>query len=226
MVRAILRQQNPKSCTRRVIKPQPVFLADASPPRWKWKHKHGITEFVDKALKIGLGPERRSCPYGMPGDRLWVRETIQQLCGQTVWHNRVGGILDKERTNTSIKYMADGFERTIIGERPIEYRGLYGQKIPSIHMPRWASRITLEVTDIRAERLQDISEHEAVMEGVEPLGSPNIGWYRDYHQLSGGSLPCARDSFASLWDTINHDRGFGWWVNPWVWAISFKVLQV
>jgi len=80
---------------------------------------------------------------------------------------------------------------------------------PSIHMPRWASRIQLEVTGVRVERVQDISEQDAVSEGIGG---------KDYHWIYGNPI----DEFGQLWDSINESRGFGWAVNPWVWVIEFR----
>ena len=87
-------------------------------------------------------------------------------------------------------------------------------------MPRWASRITLEVTDVRVQRIQDISEADAKAEGVEP-DSRYIDHYKSYLD-SKSHYPSARGSFISLWNSINAAKGFGWAENPWVWAISFK----
>ncbi len=85
---------------------------------------------------------------------------------------------------------------------------------PSIHMPRWASRITLEVTEVRVQRLNEISEEDAKAEGV---------------LINAGRLPElpgeGRCAFMHLWDSINGKSGFGWDVKPWVWAISFKRLE-
>ena len=106
-------------------------------------------------------------------------------------------------------------------DRDIE-EGLAGWR-PSIFMPRWASRITLEIVSVRAERVQDISENDAEAEGIElwqevffrEYNKPdnNPGWTRD-----------PRLSFQTLWDSINAKRGYGWDVNPWVWVIEFKKL--
>jgi len=173
MVRAILEDR--KTQTRRVIKPQPTGeLAGIAgvkvgflkyEPRYIWRDEHGeLTKWL-------------RCPYGDPGDRLWVRETR--------W--RGGGYAATDPPNLANE-----------------------GKVPSIFMPRWASRITLEITGVRAERIQDISMHDALSEGAEPLhsdfhdGSHCIGW------------------FKRIWDSINAKRGFGWDANPWVWVIEFK----
>ena len=129
------------------------------------------------------------CPYGVAGDRLWVRET---------W--RVPGDVGNDRASTSrctgpkdVQFKADGIEAP-------EWR-------PSMYMPRWASRLTLEIVSVRVERLQEIDRHDAIREGVDPRDTPN---------------PVAR--FCKSWDSINAKRGYPWSSNPWVWVITFKRL--
>jgi len=128
-------------------------------------------------------------PYGKSGDRLWVRETWWQWGG----------------TEKRISYRAD----TLPSFAP------NGGFRPSIFMPRWASRITLEVVDVRVERLQDISEDDAKAEGVMASG----GWNADDTEYCVGY----RTAFSRLWDSINAKRGYSWATNPWVWAVEFKV---
>jgi hypothetical protein len=82
-------------------------------------------------------------------------------------------------------------------------------------MPRWASRIQLEVTDVRVERVQDISEEDARAEGCEGFTDPN---------LPGSAIGSCEDEFKDLWNSINEKRGFGWDVNPWVWVVEFRVI--
>ena len=124
------------------------------------------------------------------GDRLWVRETWGVTYG---WDNEKPSEIDPRET---IYYKAGGSSGNI---------GTHLEEVkkwrPSIHMPRWASRITLEVTEVRVERLQEISEEGAIAEGAE-LGS-------------------ARGHFSILWDSINAKRG-NWEVNPWVWVVGFR----
>lgn len=134
------------------------------------------------------------CPFGKVGDRLWVRETWG------LWDT-----LPSDGPNG-----ARVFYRATDGER----RDLRSQLWrPSIHMPRWASRITLEIVDVRVERLQDISEADALAEGVDlsgPVGNVRAA-------LESGS---ARYHYANLWESIN---GAGAWANnPWVWVLGFK----
>jgi len=125
-------------------------------------------------------------------DRLWVRESIDKM---------------SEKGDTKIGYMADW---------PGDGRGLGWR--PSIHMPRWASRLTLTVTDIRVERLLDISEHDARAEGVEPAPD-HPGWWKS--QTEGEHCPTARDAYGDLWNVINGEGA--WQVNPWVLAYTFTV---
>lgn len=134
------------------------------------------------------------CPFGVPGDHLWVRETWKPT-----------GLLAFEKPRDTkacgrFAYAADDSQAS--RDKNIPWR-------PSIHMPRWASRITLEITGVRVERLQDISEEDAKAEGVEAVISKKIhGWTP--HVLE----------FSLLWDSLN---GMNTWrQNPWVWAITFK----
>ena len=133
------------------------------------------------------------CPYGIPGDRLWVRETFARIDGQT----RPWIETDYKATYTH-------------GDRLGDTLGIKKRWTPSIHMPRHASRITLEVTGVRVERLQDISEADAIAEGV-----------RNSLHLPGGRF--ARENFEHLWWTINGDGS--WESNPWMWVIEFKRVE-
>jgi hypothetical protein len=96
---------------------------------------------------------------------------------------------------------------------------------PSIHMPRWASRINLEVVSVRVERLQDISEEDAMSEGIESWEERGVDdaqdYYRDY--VTGGHVYNAKDSFRSLWQSINGPGS--WEANPWVWVVEFKRIE-
>jgi len=150
-----------------------------------------------------------TCPYGKAGDKLWVREAcyITKACED-------GAPL----CDPVVIYRADGCE-----DQPNGYVSR-----PSIHMPRWASRITLEVVSVRVERLQDISEANAEAEGVSrccPFGVCNGGGF------IGGDENCRcaditpTQVFAHRWDSINGKRGYSWDSNPWVWAIEFRRVQ-
>ncbi|MDD4374197.1 MAG: hypothetical protein PHG67_09795 [Bacteroidales bacterium] len=159
------------------------------------------------------------CSFGRPGDLLWVRESFN-------W-------IDEEKTRVNYKAQYTYPE--------------YHKWKPSIHMPKLAARIWLEITDVRVERLQDISDEDAIAEGIETFhsGPYNEMRYRDYFdgkrrskyfdqfpemkkQTGFGSMPWPDwrypvTSFSSLWQSI-HGKD-SWDANPWVWVISFKVLS-
>lgn len=179
MARAIL--EGRKTQTRRVFKRAidgdevAGSVHPAAESGWiAWFPGNVSAEKTKELYRIGI-----PCPHGLPGDKLWVRETH--------WINKEEHI---------VAYRADG-------EMPDHMDEPWR---PSIFMPRWASRLTLEITDIRVERLQDISEEDAKAEGV---GLSNI-------------MSSYQRDFQFLWNSINAKRGFGWDVNPWVWAVSFR----
>lgn len=187
MIRAIM--SGTKTQTRRIIKGAPLnpesYLLGCHKGVW------GIHADVEK----DDGVFRFQCPYGVPGDRLWVRESISKPFP-----------LDVEARCFT------GFYRASEPERKIQW-------IPSIHMPRWASRITLEVVSVRVERLQEISEADAYREGVI---------IPSHHAFASNGNPElrneARTEFAALWHKIN---GPGLWdANPWVWVVEFKRVEV
>ena len=193
MVQAIL--DGRKTQTRRVMKQQPqgeLWPADFSAPGLlAWQSMNAAGQIIDHA-----------CPHGQAGDRLWVRET---------WATSVG-VDDQKPSVLDTPGKGYGWPVWFASDGSVWWRGAKaggpgfvdrGRWRPSIHMPRWASRITLEVTGVRVERLQDISE------GVTLRGTS---------RYEGQS----RDAYADLWDSLNTKRGFGWDTNPWVWAIEFK----
>ncbi|MGJ7064831.1 hypothetical protein ABM016_05960 [Morganella morganii] len=204
MVRAIL--DGRKTQTRRIMKPQPTPCDYID---WRGNARGGhvwpsnifrTMLHVEGELQNGDGGWKGlvgdACPFGDIDDRLWVREAFQVgLC-----------------TESTIAYKAT--------HKPSDLEEGWHEKIkwrPSIHMPRWASRILLEITGVRVERLQDINEEDAVAEGVAPLHG---GYWKHYqpdwtqHQLS------ARGSFVTLWNSINGVDA--WYKNPWVWVIEFR----
>ncbi|HBO5502800.1 hypothetical protein OD762_22655 [Pseudomonas aeruginosa] len=190
MVRAIL--EGRKTVTRRVMKPQPDFLGSMVDPN---------TPF--KTLDAGLHA-RITCPYGEPGDRLWVREAWAADA-------QVDAIAPRDLSQGEpIWYPADFSVRQTGCSMISKGRGR-----PSIHMPRWASRILLEITAVRIERLQDISEKQALAEGVE-LEGEGVCWAG----AAGTASDSPVESFRLLWELIN---GAGSWnANPWVWGVEFK----
>lgn len=200
MVRAIL--AGAKTQTRRVVKPQPVFdtrfrsrfRVDG---RGSMSHRQVSTD-APAAL---LG---EICPFGQPGDRLWVRETWCHA-----WDDERDQWSDPERYH----YRADGIEVVHVDD------GERSPWCPSIHMPRRACRLLLEITDVRVERLQEISEADAMAEGADVHVLPDIRLPRT-HPRAGRPMVYAdcREIFADLWDSTGGD----WNSNPWVWAITFK----
>lgn len=198
MVRAILTGN--KTQTRRVVKLNRHYQIEERDDGslWPWMYDD------DRASDSWL-----ACPYGVPGDQLWVRET---------WRRDI----DKIDGARLVQYRADD----AIVEAPRTYFDLPSAGwIPSIHMPRWASRITLEVTDVRVERLQDISESDAIAEGgTEAMRGwwthEGLQWNDPGPNHRFGATPI--DSYRVLWESINGPGSWG--ANPWVWAINFKRL--
>lgn len=206
MVRAILAGE--KTQTRRVIKPQPPDT-----------HPHpGFTLFSTCAKDEGAFCWRSSksstatvghrahCPYGRVGDRLWVRETFH-LCPhcERVTSYRAGGWREAPSGAPD-----DGGDRCDTDDQPLSPKcAAHGWK-PSIHMPRWASRITLEVTGVRVERVQNISEADARAEGAASMLVPDDDFPQRSYQLG----------FKALWARINGAES--WAANPWVWIVEFK----
>ncbi len=184
-------------------------------------------------------------PYGKPGDLLWVRETCRaeelsrppQTRPATRKEREALGRtsvieLDELDGSDGVRYMADDawvkIENTRdAGERWSDlyhYRGRgkdgIGNQVPAIHMPRWASRITLRITDVRVERLRDISDDDAEAEGIY---FDKIGFTAGYLGIAGRNQEWSATpgiAFANLWRAINGAES--WAANPWVWAISFE----
>lgn len=201
MVRAIL--DGRKTQTRRVVEPPrgwgeryPNCDPYSMPPSvWWWDGVHD---------HVGV---RQECPFGVPGDRLWVREE---------WWYYDQAAFDA-RDIEGVVYRADQSDASLRDERRLVKRKEDRWCSP-IHMPRWASRITLEVVSVRVERVQAVSHDDAVSEGM------SAGVWRagdGAHRRSPlGSNAVKR--FAILWDELNFARGYGWDANPWVWRIEFK----
>jgi hypothetical protein len=152
------------------------------------------------------------CPYGKPGDRIWVRETAAATAS--------------EEGLDCIHYAADDFCRGIANDELERWRKMRGYRkgdgswVNSIHMPRWASRITLEITGVRVERLQDISEADAIAEGCSSTVWTRPDWK---HPVARTSISIAVMNYASLWQEINGTESWG--ANPFVWVIEFKRLE-
>lgn len=209
MVRAIL--EGRKTVTRRPVKVQPFDLS------WS-RHNHRIEYTAGRAengdevdgfhaysTRSG-GEWSAKFPYGQPGDRLWVREAWAADA-------QLDAIPPRELSQGEpIRYPADGTTRQT-GCSMITP----GKTRPSIHMPRWTSRILLEITEVRVERLQDITPEQVTAEGVSTRGEAMWGgqWWVDAPQQA---IEDARKDFADLWTSTGGD----WNANPWVWVVEFK----
>jgi hypothetical protein len=249
MVRSVLNCT--KSQTRRIVKPQPADdIAPATFPNrdsqgWRssLRHAHGNST-------------AHFCPFGQPGDRLWVRETFYAY-GR--WETRYSAKKKRDEwhfvdmtieCDRRYQYAADNPDMPLATGRGGAVPRWYTR--PAIFMPRAACRILLEITAVRVERLQDISEADAAAEGIEPLFSASeialrpelaspLPSYKNYlwHGMHGawGTGNAKSDawpyqfsaykeailSFSSLWESIN---GAGSWaLNPWVWAVEFRRIE-
>lgn len=202
MVRAI--PDGRKTQTRRL---KALDFANECPDAWRYdgENVHGDHLFYNvHAAIVGHEPPDCNrvikCPYGKPGDRLWVREAF-------AGDDCMGALYRADFTKEEAAKLKTG--ELDDGE------WCYRTWTPSIHMPRSVSRITLEVTNVRVERLQDISDVDAKREGVEAqqINDPaNPVWTWSY-----------RVPYADLWDVINGKK-YPWSNNPWVWVIEFKKL--
>jgi len=205
MIRAIL--EGRKTQTRRVIE-----LKDVDPECiWCRGNGHEYQECGELSGYDYRYPCRCCMPnnlYGQPGDQLFVKET---------W-----AIIKNDDDENKVLYRADG----VIGNAAYGgadfpgNRTYYGPWKSSLFMPRWASRITLEIVNVRVERIQEIKYFELESEGIslaqvlEKRGISNITPHMAQSFM--------RDAYIRLWDSLNAKRGFGWDTNPWVWVIEFK----
>jgi hypothetical protein len=207
MVRALL--NGTKTQTRRVVKPQPFIdrMGNFCVPDTKRETHWNYGQRLDGSPCWREFAERR-CPYGRPGHKLWVRETWgvgNRPCPSRGW---VDGI----------EYRADCTDdcapplHDIIPDH-VEADSIRAGWRPSIHMPRWASRITLRITDVRVERLNSISEADARAEGCRSFGPTPGG---DHDVPTGGAV----EAYQALWEHINGDGS--WAANPWVWVVGFE----
>lgn len=194
MVRAIL--EGRKTVTRRVVKANPD----------KDMGKRCVLQPHELAGEVNAG-NFRNCRYGQPGDRLWVRESFADLRGTGIEHRP-----DPTGPLQRYAFAADSPP----GSCSDEARKDFGVKWkPSIHMPRAACRILLEITAVRVERLKDLSYEQALAEGINHADD-GLFHVEDSRHL--GADP--RESFAGLWESINGDGS--WDANPWVWVVEFK----
>jgi hypothetical protein len=191
MVQAIL--EGRKTMTRRIVKPQPLLK-----PGDMLVDMFDITEV--------------KCPYGKVGDVLWVREkftTLNCLSKNKVSHQTLLGWVREHPNENPYIYFAD---------KDVEH-DLYMWK-PSIHMPKTAARIWLDITNIRVDRVQDISEEDAIAEGIE--GAEGKMGYKYYIDKTAATFH-PNISFQSLWESINGEDS--WNENPWVWVVEFKRIE-
>lgn len=219
MVKAVLAG---KTHTRRVIKPQP--------PSWIDTFGYSIFTPAGKISGSGvhpnLGPSEKffKCPFGQPGDKLYVRETLKESSIGSD-HPRVAGYAASLPINDrpDLRFYPDAIVKK--DGKMVDWWDVVKRKrddikpsltLPSIFMPRWASRIILEITGIWVERVQEIS-----ISDIDAEGYPYAPKKRTAEQLG----PVGVIWFQKLWDSLNAKRGFGWEQNPWVWIIEFRKTQ-
>lgn len=213
--------QNRKTKTRRVILPQPYDWCKHVLPapvegygtEGDWIQSTGAN---DHYKLLGLGAK---CPYGVVGDRLWVRETfcIERVdeFQMIVWKaDKCAHYLERRHLGVEFAEQKRNILSTEMSGEPFylssDFQPKDGWKSPRF-MPRWASRITLEIMDIRAERLQDITNADIKAEGITA-----------HHPVRlKDQVPTSRSAFARHWDNLNKKRGYGWDKDPWVWVVSF-----
>ncbi len=223
MIKAILKGQ--KTMTRRVVKNAVYMTCDGK-------------DITPKDLDVSGWV--KLCPYGEVGDRLWCRETHYRF-----GHWIKNGLTKKGKQkwlfkarNNEVRYMDNLPTENVHRLKEKDAIGWF--KRSSLFLPRWASRITLEITNIKVERVWDITGKEVISEGVQypvtPEGHPllNIsskyspanylrpGLFKDINLTEDEWLQA---HFASLWDSINAERGYPWEFNPFVWCIEFKKVQ-
>ena len=250
MVREIL--EGRKTQTRRVVNPQPVGEKCGDSAYYEWAealaescnqyptadavHEKSNSIRSHKRIFPFRNPEGRlfspSCLYGRPGDRLWVRETLEVVSNWGTIHYAADNApcYDPDYVKAGFPYCSEA--DAIVERYGDSYYANEAKLVPSIFMPRWASRITLEITDVRVQRLQDITDIDAYAEGCNDDGHPYLSPF-------GGRAVV--NNFAHLWDSINakreggrktHDKEhlkarkpYSWDANPWVWALRFKTVK-
>lgn len=203
-IRAYLEDR--KTQTRRVIKPQPIIdvMPDDSGKlsgHWRVKPSETLIWAGYNHLYMITDEMMRHSPYGQAGDRLWVRET---------WE-----VKSCDGLQADIAYKADpyGHDTQIVYICDKKLPKNLDQWQPSIFMPRWASRLTQTITEVRVERLQEINTNDKALqaEGIPLICQPDnrTDWLEMAYQ------------FSLLWDSLNAKRGYSWESNPWVWVISY-----
>ncbi|WP_333620411.1 hypothetical protein [Pantoea septica] len=207
MVRAVL--NGSKTQTRRIIdwrRTRPTEIAERDDgSKWPW------SEDCENG-----GDYWHDCPFGEVGDRLWVRETFRV-------HSRATDVATLVYKASERQSWTEQTHRVPVSvcNKP----AVIEKWTPSIHMPRWASRITLEITGVRVERLQDISQADAVAEGIKSGRCGNETSWRDAFYVPGDNQPYfnAETAYGDLWSSIYGEES--WQANPWVWVIEFKRVE-
>jgi len=210
MVRAVLEDR--KTQTREINKtipegcemcPVSVALDVASPSGYSWFSDMYGTHHIKPKYQIG--------------DLLYVREKFSI---STESHGSDG--------HYNMTYAADGYVDEIDYSEIDMGRLKPGKTYPCIHMPKWASRLWLEITDVRIEQLQKISEEDTLLEGIRRVWDGHKWWYRNYDESAKGDFTGydgQRESFRTLWDSLYKQRNNGWDINPWVWRLEFKKVK-
>lgn len=211
MVRAVL--DGSKTQTRRIVKPKPYIENNKwwldLPKSWLPTKRLGFPVNMDGGESIW----KQVCPYGKVGDRLWVRENFSVVeYGEGYQNPYVCD--DFCEGHARVQYFDNGFKEVELSAEDEEQarRAFKKKTVPSIHMPRWASRIDLEITNIRVERLQDISEDDAMAEGIRPSNAH----FKDINRMG-------ITAFKSLWQSIN--GADSWNENPLVWVVEFERVE-
>jgi hypothetical protein len=219
MVRAIL--DGSKTQTRRVVKHSGDMEFDPQDP-------HYGPYWLAYVAGDAMGEDAKvRCPYGTPCDRLWVRETWQAIhvsIDPETGHGDDVHYAAKIPTSDEVGWWGIAYAATDLqADYCVEDRGFPWR--PSIYMPRWASRILLEITDVRVQRLQEISDEDARAEGIKELAlqadEPGAWWTAAPDRRFHSRTP--RGAFLRLWRKIHGDGS--WDANPWVWAITFRRLE-
>ena len=196
MVQAIL--DGRKTQTRREIKQANGWDHNWRPTLIKEEHIDGIPRYEMRCGTQYSLPWFK-CPYGQPGDVLWVRESYSK------------DYFDFNGGNHAYKADWNKTDAEYVSEPKWK---------PSIHMPKAACRLFLRITNVRVERLQNISEEDAIAEGI---GKDNAGWWKDYTHPDSAGYMVAKNSFRSLWHSINGEQS--WNDNPWVWVVEFEQIK-
>lgn len=216
MVRALL--DGRKTQTRRLLKPQPGTTPDdypGAPGHWWPCNDVGSMVHVERELQNQAGGWEgfagTVCPYGQPGDRLWVREACRaEELGTGL--DGVRYVADEDFVPIKDCQQAAEAWLRLHNYRSKKYQHGSANTVPSIHMPRWACRLLLEITAVRVERLQDISEADSSAEGCdnsETEAAQECGWCEK-----------PRRAFRRVWERISGPES--WNANPWVWVVEFK----